>query len=105
MNTDPGDARSRAKEFNEVTIAVWKILEAEFAAGSLHLCFPPEVSFGGLVLGAILIILEAFDLEDHCRAINESNQIIRHVGMTHAEVFVRNCEFQMIVSRVEGAAG
>jgi hypothetical protein len=43
MNTDPGDARSRAKEFNEVTIAVWKILEAEFAVGSLHLCFPPEV--------------------------------------------------------------
>jgi hypothetical protein len=43
MNTDPGDARSRAKEFNEVTIAVWKILEAEFAAGSLYLCFPPDV--------------------------------------------------------------
>jgi hypothetical protein len=43
MNTDPGDARARAKEFNEVTIAVWKMLEAEFAAGSLHLCFPPEV--------------------------------------------------------------
>ena len=43
MNADPGDARSRAKEFNEVTIAVWKMLEAEFAAECLPLCFPPEV--------------------------------------------------------------
>ena len=43
MNADPGDARSRAKEFNEVTLAVWKMLEAEFAAECLPLCFPPGV--------------------------------------------------------------
>ena len=51
MNTNSGDERSRADEFNEVTMEVWEELEAKAATETLQLAFPPAFLNGLKALG------------------------------------------------------
>ncbi len=55
-------------------------VEAAFAelAPAVHGVAPP---FGGLVLGLMLLVLSAFDLQDQGSTVGELHQKVRHVGL------------------------
>lgn len=55
-------------------------VEAQFAelAPAVHGVAPP---FGRLVLGLILLVLSAFDLQDQGSTVGELHQKVRHVGL------------------------
>jgi len=54
------------------------------------------------MFGAVLIIFEAFDLENQSHAIDQAHQEIGRVAMVHAEIIVWNRKLQMIVAGVKG---
>jgi hypothetical protein len=78
MDTNSGDERSRADEFNEVTMEVWEELEAKAAAETLQLALPLEVLDGLKALGEPSSeLLHKSVLAQKCRI----NQLVEEVNL------------------------